>query len=110
MDLPDILAIFTKVKSKAWEDLIGRMAATMRETSCKASSRVLESTTLLILIRYIKENSGIATWKAEALKFGVMADDTKVNSKMGKKMVKVISSGQMDTCTSAHGDKENSMG
>ena len=109
MVLLDILVISTKVKNKAKEDLIGKMVATMREILCKASSKVLENTTLLTLIRYIKENSEIATWKVGALKFGVMADDTKVNLKMGKKMVKVISSGLMVTCTSAHGDKGSSM-
>ncbi len=109
MEQQDTQANSTKGRSMVKVDLIGKMVAIMRDNLCKGNLKASESTTLLILIRFIKANLGTATWKGEALRSGAMAEDMKVNSRTAKKTVKATFNGPMAICILALGDRVNSM-
>jgi hypothetical protein len=99
----------TKERNMGKADLTGKMVATMKETLSKASLKDLESTTLQILTRYTKENSGIAQWRVKVRKSGQMVRDMKVISRMERKTEKGHSNGQTGINILDHGNKENNM-
>lgn len=107
--LLNTLVSFTKVRSKEKGDLNGKMEVIMREISFQDSLKDLESTISLIQTKSIKANSEMETWKAEALKYGMMEEDTKETSKMERKTVKANTNGQTGINTQDHGNKENNM-
>jgi len=87
----------TKEKRMVKEDLTGKMEAIMMANSLMASSKDLESTTLLILIRRIKASLDSPTWRAEEWRPGPTAVAMKEISKTVRKTVKGLLNGPTAT-------------
>jgi hypothetical protein len=87
----------TKEKRMVKEDLTGKMEAIMMANSLMASSKDLESTTLLILIRRIKASLDSPTWRAEEWRLGPTVVAMKEISKTVRKTVKGLLNGPTAT-------------
>lgn len=101
----------TFIKEKRMAKVVsnGKMDHIMREILWMDTLWAMADIILLIWISITKVSSEQATWKEEEQKLGLMEEGMKEILKMGKRMEREISNGQMESNTLEVGEMENNM-
>lgn len=98
----------SRERSTEREDSLGKMEATMKVISKMVSLKGMANTTLQIWRNFMMESLEEEIWKEEALRAGVMAEDTREILRMARKMEKAHSFGPLEINILAAGGQTSS--